>query len=75
MHVNASSAPAYPETLEAGHVRYAAALQEIADSHCSSNILVVTHGEAVRQSVVRTVCGASYLPLHVPVMGKHTLIS
>ncbi len=74
VHVNASSAPTYPETMEAGHVRYAAALQDIADRHCSSNILVVTHGEAVRQSVARTVCGASCLPLHVPIFGKHTLM-
>ena len=55
-YVNASSAPVYPETMEAGHVRYAAALQDIADRHCSSHILVVTHGEAVRQSVARVVC-------------------
>ena len=73
MHVNASSAPAYPETMEAGHVRYAAALQDIADRHCPSNILVVTHGEAVRQSVARTVCGASCFPRHVPALGNHPL--
>lgn len=54
-YVNVSSAPVYPETMEAGHVRYAAALQDIADRHCSRNILVVTHGEAVRQSVARVV--------------------
>ena len=53
--INASSAPVYPETLEAGHSRYSAALQDIADRHRPNNVLVVTHGEAVRQSVMRGV--------------------
>jgi len=53
--VNASSAPGYPETLEAGHARYSAALQDVADRHRPNNVLVVTHGEAVRQSVMRGV--------------------
>ena len=64
MYVNASSAPVYPETMEAGHMRYAAALQDVADRHSSCNILVVTHGEAVRQSVARMVCDACCLWLH-----------
>ena len=53
--VNADSAPAYPETLEEGHARYLAALQEVADRHRPLNVVVVTHGEAVRQSVTRVV--------------------
>ena len=48
-------APAYPESVEAAHVRYTAALQAIADRHAGRNVLVVTHGEAVRRSVARLV--------------------
>lgn len=49
------SAPAFPESMEAGHARYTTALQAIADRHAGLNVLVVTHGEAVRRSVNRLV--------------------
>ena len=55
--LNASSAPVYPEALEKAHARYAAALQRIADRHHPGSVLVITHGEAVRQSVTRIVRG------------------
>ena len=51
----ALSIPAYPERTEDAHARYTAALQAIADRHTRHNILVVTHGEAVRSSVTRLV--------------------
>jgi hypothetical protein len=57
--VNADSAPTYPETLEEGHARYLTALQEVADRHRPHNVLVVTHGEAIRQSVTRVVRNCS----------------
>ena len=45
--VNAGSAPIYRESMEAGHARYAAALQDIADRHCPYNIIatVVSKGD------------------------------
>ncbi len=47
--------PAYPESTEQAHARYTAALEAIADRHAGQNVLVVTHGEAVRRSVARLV--------------------
>jgi broad specificity phosphatase PhoE len=41
--------------MEAGHARYTAALEAIASRHAGRNVLVVTHGEAVRRSVARLV--------------------
>eukprot|EP00879_Flechtneria_rotunda_P015311 GHRR01016005.1.p1 GENE.GHRR01016005.1~~GHRR01016005.1.p1 ORF type:complete len:322 (+),score=98.43 GHRR01016005.1:3358-4323(+) len=43
--------PHYPETLEQGLNRYAKALQEIAHSFAGKTVLLVTHGECVRQAV------------------------
>ncbi|KAK9828706.1 hypothetical protein WJX72_001631 [[Myrmecia] bisecta] len=40
-----------PESIEQTHTRYARALQEVADRHASDNVLIVSHGEAVRRSV------------------------
>ncbi|KAK9915097.1 hypothetical protein WJX75_004696 [Coccomyxa subellipsoidea] len=45
--------PVYPESTEEAHARYTAALDTIADRHAGQNVLVVTHGEAVRRSVAR----------------------
>lgn len=47
--------PVYPESTEEAHARYTAALDTIADRHAGQNVLVVTHGEAVRRSVARLV--------------------
>lgn len=50
-----SPPPAYPESTEEAHARYTAALEAIPDRHAGMNVLVVTHGEAVRRSVARLV--------------------
>lgn len=50
-----SPPPAYPESTEEAHARYTAALEAIADRHAGVNVLVMTHGEAVRRSVARLV--------------------
>jgi broad specificity phosphatase PhoE len=47
--------PQHPESMETAHTRYTAALESIAERHADCNVLVVTHGEAVRRSVVRLV--------------------
>ena len=57
-------APAFPETMEAGHARYTAALHAIADRHAGQNVLVVTHGEAVRRSIARLVRPGSSCTVH-----------
>lgn len=44
--------PVYPEDLEEGLARYSSALQEIAHSFAGHTVLVVTHGECVRQAVL-----------------------
>lgn len=50
-----STPPAYPESTEEAHARYTAALEAIADRYAGLNVLVMTHGEAVRRSVARLV--------------------
>ena len=61
-------APAFPETIEAVHARYTAALQAIADRHAGHNVLVVTHGEAVNRSVTRLVRTTPVPSLHIQSM-------
>eukprot|EP00884_Botryococcus_braunii_P020022 jgi/Botrbrau1/6703/Bobra.0202s0040.1 len=45
--------PDYPETLEDAHRRYTTAYEDIERTADGANVLVVTHGEAVRRSVLR----------------------
>ncbi|KAF8065954.1 Slc25a24 [Scenedesmus sp. PABB004] len=47
-----SAPPPFPERLEQGLARYAAALTEIARSYAGQTVLVVTHGECVRAAVL-----------------------
>ena len=58
VRVAATEPPCSPEALEAAHVRYAAAMEAIAERHTSRCILVVTHGAHGRQPA----CNAATLP-------------
>jgi len=49
--VRPTAPPSYPETLEDGLLRYRGALQNIMDAYPGRTVLVVTHGECVREAV------------------------